>query len=170
MLLDAASRPAPCPHLTAWLTARVHARVFGEAAENGTRAACAPLIESCRAVSQRAAQTLKWVADAKLGLLTLALDHLTLGRAALYGAILENSAIPNPKSEIENAVAGLRRAGRRRPSTHGRRLRRWARRRHLRRRPSIRLREAGRHALVAGLLLTAEGPRWIGRLRRRAAP
>jgi hypothetical protein len=34
-------------------------RGFRRAAENGTRAACAPLIESCRAVSQRAAQTLR---------------------------------------------------------------------------------------------------------------
>ena len=40
------------------------------------------------AVSQRAAQTLKWPSS-KLGLLDIALDHLTLGRAALYAAILE---------------------------------------------------------------------------------
>ncbi|MBX7209997.1 MAG: hypothetical protein K1X78_16890 [Verrucomicrobiaceae bacterium] len=58
----------------------------------------APLAEregylaTCRAVSQRAAQTLKWVTDAKMSLLTLALDHLTLGRAALYAAILQGRA------------------------------------------------------------------------------
>jgi hypothetical protein len=49
-------------------------------------------VESCRAVSERAAQTLKWVTEGNLGLLTIALDHLTLGRAALYAAILEGSA------------------------------------------------------------------------------
>jgi len=69
------------------------------------------LIESCRAVSQRAAQTLKWVEAARMDILSIALDHLTLGRAALYAAILAKSEIRNPKSEIEKAVAGLRRAG-----------------------------------------------------------
>jgi class 3 adenylate cyclase len=69
-----------------------------------------PLIESCRAVSQRAAQALK-IAERNNWLLDIALDHLTLGRAALYRAILEGSSIGNSQSEIENAVAGLRRAG-----------------------------------------------------------
>src|SRR5207249_3478094 len=50
------------------------------------------LLESCRAVSQRAAQTLKWMTG-KLGLLDEALDHLTLGRAALYAAILEGRSV-----------------------------------------------------------------------------
>jgi len=44
-------------------------------------------------------------------LLDIALDHLTLGRAGLYRAILDQSEIGNPKSEIDQAVAGLRRAG-----------------------------------------------------------
>ena len=70
-----------------------------------------PLLESCRAVSQRAAQMLKW---AELGgqgpLLDIALDHLTLGRATLYAAILEQSEIQGSKFEIEAAVSGLRRA------------------------------------------------------------
>ncbi len=68
------------------------------------------LISECRAVSQRTAQTLKWVRDGNLSLLPIALDHLTLGRAALYEAILSKSEIQNPKSEIEQAVSGLRRA------------------------------------------------------------
>jgi hypothetical protein len=42
-----------------------------------------------QAVSERAAQTLKWATAGNLGLLRIALDHLTLGRAALYAAILE---------------------------------------------------------------------------------
>ncbi len=43
--------------------------------------------------------------------MNIALDHLTLGRAALYAALLEASAIPNPHPAIEAAVSGLRRAG-----------------------------------------------------------
>ncbi len=96
----------------------------------------APYLAACRAVSGRAAQTLKWVTAAKLGLLTIALDHLTLGRAALYAAILEGRAgCPQPAAddptrpspsrrgedtapylqtahrELDDAVSGLRRAG-----------------------------------------------------------
>ncbi len=48
------------------------------------------IAEACRAVSQRAAQTLKWPQDDNAHSSTIALDHLTLGRAALYAAILEN--------------------------------------------------------------------------------
>jgi hypothetical protein len=69
------------------------------------------LVESCRAVSERAAQTLKWAEAARVDILSIALDHLTLGRAALYRTILEQSEIQNSKSEIEQAVDGLRRAG-----------------------------------------------------------
>jgi hypothetical protein len=73
--------------------------------------------ESCRAVSQRAARTLKWVTAGKLGLLTIALDHLTLGRAALYEVVLAVSGPPfkiqnaRLKTSIDAAVTGLRRAG-----------------------------------------------------------
>lgn len=42
---------------------------------------------------------------------TNALDHLTLGRATIYEAILRKSEIPCSKSEIETAMAGLHRAG-----------------------------------------------------------
>jgi tetratricopeptide (TPR) repeat protein len=70
------------------------------------------LVGSCRAVSQRAAQTREWGDVAyRQSLLDIALDHLTVGRAALYQAILEKSAIRNPPSEIEEAVDALRRAG-----------------------------------------------------------
>ena len=68
-------------------------------------------IEFCRAVSERAAQSLKWAERSNIALLDIALDHLTLGRAALYAAILKQSEISNSKSEIEKAVSGLRRAG-----------------------------------------------------------
>jgi tetratricopeptide (TPR) repeat protein len=85
----------------------------------------------CRAVSERATQTFEWAERNKFALLTIALDHLTLGRAALYAAILESrsgrrestqtsSAPPSPEesqlgftsaaTELDQAVSGLRRA------------------------------------------------------------
>ncbi|MCP3963372.1 MAG: TIR domain-containing protein [bacterium] len=87
------------------------------------------LAEACQEVEERAAQTLEW-ATQHLAPLDVALDHLTLGRAGLYQAILERlglgrpgrgrpsppadppaAALERPRSEIENAVDGLRRAG-----------------------------------------------------------
>jgi hypothetical protein len=74
-------------------------------------------IESCRAVSQRAAQTLQWAELNNVSILDIALNHVTLGRAALYEVVLavdelhfktEHSAL---KTSIDAAVAGLRRAG-----------------------------------------------------------
>jgi hypothetical protein len=67
----------------------------------------------CHVVSQRAAETLKWVTG-KLGLLDEALDHLTLGRAALYAAVLEGSGfrlLNSDTSHIDDAVSVLRRSG-----------------------------------------------------------
>ncbi|HYX30451.1 MAG TPA: hypothetical protein VE863_18065 [Pyrinomonadaceae bacterium] len=69
---------------------------------------------TCRGVFQRAAQTLKWVTDGDLGILTIALNHLTLGRAALYSFTLDPTSMGDRQLAIENvaaAVAGLRRAG-----------------------------------------------------------
>jgi SEFIR domain len=81
-----------------------------------------------QSVSKRAAQTLNWAAQ-HLGLLDNALDHLTLGRAAFYAAILngaegalrrtQSSQPNNPtpdgfetaRPELAAAVDGLRRAG-----------------------------------------------------------
>ena len=71
-----------------------------------------------REVTDRATQTLEWAANAGIDLLSAALDHLTLGRAGLYGAILSPSEISNLKSEIQThltaAIDGLRESG----STH----------------------------------------------------
>jgi tetratricopeptide (TPR) repeat protein len=73
-----------------------------------------PLPESCRAVSERAARTLQWAERGNLSLRTIALGHLTLGRAALYAAVLEGKPLdqldPCRKS-LQRAVDGLRRAG-----------------------------------------------------------
>ena len=87
---------------------------FGPAA--GGPADTPALRESCRAVSQRAAQTLDWWTNhfTNASLLDIALDHLMLGRAALYAAILENSdlrLLASDLSHIDAAVAGLRRTG-----------------------------------------------------------
>jgi hypothetical protein len=73
------------------------------------------LPESCRAVYQRAARTLQWAEQGNLSLFTIALGPLTLGRAALYAAILEGLALDqlDPcRESLQRAVAGLRRAGR----------------------------------------------------------
>ena len=70
------------------------------------------LIEACRHVSERAAQTLKAPVEyANTSLIDIPLDHLALGRASLYAAILEQSPIHNSQREIEAAVSGLHRAG-----------------------------------------------------------
>ena len=52
-----------------------------------------PHSKTLREVRERAVQTLKWAEEfAGAALLDFALDHLTLGRAALYAAILQRSA------------------------------------------------------------------------------
>lgn len=71
----------------------------------------AELDESCRTVSERAAQTLLWAEKNNISLLDIALDHLTLGRAALCEAILESSALSFPHAELDEAVDRLRRSG-----------------------------------------------------------
>jgi hypothetical protein len=80
------------------------------------------------AIAQRATQTLKWGDVAyRQTLLTIALDHLTLARAALYAAILQKSAISDSKAEIERAVASLRRAGQQDHLPRGLLTRAWLR-------------------------------------------
>lgn len=75
----------------------------------------APLLPFCRAVSERAAQTLP-IAERNNWLLDIALNHLTLGRAALYAAVLSSdtaalSSFSLPTSHLAQSVSGLRRAG-----------------------------------------------------------
>lgn len=68
------------------------------------------LAEACRIVSERAAKVFEWrIPDDSL--LDIALDHLSLGRAALYEAILTAADVGRARSDVERAVAGLRRAG-----------------------------------------------------------
>ena len=70
----------------------------------------------CEAVAGRAGQTLEWAKGAGLSLLTIALDHLTLGRAALSLALLDPAgptrpALDRAARDITAAVDGLRAAG-----------------------------------------------------------
>ncbi len=78
----------------------------------------ATLIARCREVEQRAAQTLKWYElEQQSWLLDIALDHLTLGRAALYRGALTDSkaehaeALQIAREQLTDAVDGLRRSG-----------------------------------------------------------
>jgi hypothetical protein len=67
-------------------------------------------MQSCNAVARRAAQTLQWVLEQNWTL-DLALDNLTLGRAALFAGILEDACLDPCHAAIQEAVTGLRRAG-----------------------------------------------------------
>lgn len=69
------------------------------------------LIEECRAVSQRAAKMLQWAELTDAAIFEIALDHLTLGRAALYERMLSGSSLVTCHSLLADAVSGLRRAG-----------------------------------------------------------
>ena len=84
-------------------------------------------LQSCHAVSQRA-QTLKWVEDNPYApVLIIALNHLTLGRAALYEAILSGSSPAACNPSVADAVSGLRRAGQQDKLLHGLLTRAWLR-------------------------------------------
>ena len=84
----------------------------------------------CIAIAQRVAQALEWAERSNASLFSIALDHLMMGRAALYAAILESRAYqrgrprPSPSTseddhrgfttaatELVYAVSGLRQAG-----------------------------------------------------------
>jgi len=87
-------------------------------------------LDACRSVTERTQESLKLTTEQEL-ILDIALDHLTLGRAALYASILvrglrpeslsSTSPTPAPESsqhylelaaaEIDSAVSGLRSAG-----------------------------------------------------------
>jgi hypothetical protein len=84
---------------------------------------------SCRAISGRAAQTLKWAEQAAADTLSPALDHLTLGRAALYSSILgsPNSQLHTAISHITSAVDGLHRTGQQQQLPLGLLTRAWLR-------------------------------------------
>jgi hypothetical protein len=69
--------------------------------------------KACDAVSQRARRTLEWVTPQNW-ILDIALDHLTLGRATLYAALLAEEApgdVAACRAPLREAVDGLRHAG-----------------------------------------------------------
>lgn len=67
-------------------------------------------MQACHAVANRATMTLQWVMP-QAWLLDIALDYLSLGRAALYEVILADSATNSSHEFMKDAVDGLRRAG-----------------------------------------------------------
>jgi SEFIR domain len=68
--------------------------------------------EALGEVAKRAALSLKWESGMpNAPVLDFALHRLTLGRAALYRAILEGTDFVPARTEVEQAVDGLRRAG-----------------------------------------------------------
>ena len=79
------------------------------------------------AVLERAAQTLTIAEDNNLSLLTIGLDHLTLGRATLYAAVLEGSSLDPCRASLQDAVAGLRRASQTQELLRGLLTRAWLR-------------------------------------------
>jgi tetratricopeptide (TPR) repeat protein len=65
-----------------------------------------------REVQSRAGQTLEWAKQHGVGLLTIALDHLSLGRAYLLQAQQEGTRdFAQAMAHLERAVDGLRQAG-----------------------------------------------------------
>ena len=68
---------------------------------SGSAGPQAGLIAGCRAVAQRANRTLTWLAQYETGFLDNAIGHLTLGRAALYAAILETGIGTRPMNRDE---------------------------------------------------------------------
>lgn len=66
--------------------------------------------KTCNAVAERAAKIFEWRGTGD-SLLDIALDYLTLGRAAFYASILEASPPSTCQESIQLAIDGLRRAG-----------------------------------------------------------
>ena len=83
----------------------------GAVAEADGAAVLSESREALREVEERAKQTLEWAIEAKVDILSVALDHLTLDRVALYRSLLFGSDRAPARIHIEQAVDGLRRAG-----------------------------------------------------------
>jgi predicted MPP superfamily phosphohydrolase len=96
-----------------------------QAAPTGrTQGDAAQQVQACHAVTKRAAQTLPWAEEVNW-LLSIALDHLTLGRAALFAAILDGASPAPCQTALLQAVDGLRRAGMIEYLPHGLLTRAW---------------------------------------------
>jgi hypothetical protein len=90
-------------------------------------------LQAIRGISGRASQTLKWAAVCfNVPVLDIALTHLALGRAALYQALLsETASLPIENAELKtvlaNAINGLRQAGQQQYLPSGLLTRAWER-------------------------------------------
>jgi len=106
LLLSAPERAAWLAFLTCYASGR---GIEGATGQNSGDTL--PHTKVLREVSVLAAQTLEWSDKNDMDIISGALDHLTLGRAALYTAMLLQSERPNLETDISAAVDGLRRAG-----------------------------------------------------------
>jgi hypothetical protein len=88
--------------------------LLADSERSAWRASPQPALDArAREVERRAGQTLAWVTGQRW-LLDIALDHLTLGRASLFRALLgdeHDEAIRTARDDVNAAVDGLRRAG-----------------------------------------------------------
>ncbi len=88
-------------------------RPIGGARPHPTKNDAVRYREACEEVRERASQTLEWATRAAQDILTIALDHLSLGRAHL-GLALTSGASPDfteAAEHLDRAVDGLRQAG-----------------------------------------------------------
>jgi len=69
-----------------------------------------PLSQSLTETQRRVEQTLAWATEENW-LLSIALDHLSLGRIALYRSLLDKQPNTAAQRELDSAVDGLRKAG-----------------------------------------------------------
>jgi hypothetical protein len=125
LLLGTAERAAWARSAANTPVQRTNDQPFPNDGDNGVAAE----LQSCRAISQRTGQTLEWMPKHLNVPLTTALDHLTLGRAALYASILDPN---NPQHSTANfhifsAVDGLRRSGYKNHLPRGLLTRAWLR-------------------------------------------
>lgn len=71
-----------------------------------------PDLQVCAEVQQRAAQTLAWAETNDIDKLSVALDHLTLARCALYADLLQRHPPgEDAQTRVEHALSGLQNAG-----------------------------------------------------------
>lgn len=83
-------------------------------------------VATCDEVRKRGQKMFEWRLPSD-SILDIALDHLTLGRAALYAAVLAGSDLTAAQAELEQAVSGLRKAGTQHELPRGLLSRAWAR-------------------------------------------
>lgn len=100
------------PERDAWLaTIKCGDSTTSNAETAGKSGDMSPHSKALLDVSQRAMQTLNFAEQRKLGFLAIAFDHLTLGRVALYIAILDGSTLAPCILPLDHAVDCLHNAG-----------------------------------------------------------